>query len=535
MCEQQPEKLENEKPVAVEDMPDDRENAPAEKVEPARSAKGKKSKKRKKKKGVPVTLVIVLLVLVIVVGVVFGAVLGYGLGRKNSSGRLQEANNQIDELTDMVEDANAQEIDVFTDTLSAENEAALNELSGALSNGNDDGQSGAMMSGEAFGGVDEKEIEPVIVAEYKGGSLTSVEVNEEYNRQMTAFVFSGFTENEVSNALISDVMERMVSERVLQAKAKQLGILQPSDADKELIAKEAEERYAEKLASYKNKAYQDGMSEEEIASAAAALLEKEEGATYEGIYAEIEENWWEQKLFDYATSDVEVDSADVLALYQQLLEQQKADFTAYPDDYEYAQRNGDIIVYNPENYRAVKIMRFGFDDDAMIETVAELEEELEGLDPQSDAERISEIQNQLDACYATPEARAKNVVEKLAAGEKFEELLLQYGDSDAAPSGSLLESGYHISAESPLWDKKIVSTAMAMTEVGEVSDAFRTADGVCIISYAGEVASGEVPMDKLVDALTDEALRQAKQTAYDAQRSEWLEEADVKYYPERMQ
>lgn len=535
MSEQQQEMLENAAPEAVENMPDDRENAPAEKVKPAKSGKGKKSKKRKKKKGMPIQLVIILLVAVIVVGVFFGIVLGYGLGRNTSSGRLQEANEQISELTDMVEDASGQEIDVFTEQLTAENEAALNELSGEQTVDEDEGQTSAMMSGEAFGGVDENGVEDVIVAEFDGGSLTSVEVNEEYNRQMTSFIFAGFSEDEVAESLISDVMEYMVIDRVLQNQARKLGLLELTSADKDLVETEAKASYAEQVDFYRSYVREAGMSEEQVTAAAEKFLADAEGVTYDTVYADIESGWWAQKLYDHVIRDVSVDSEDVLALYQARRAEQKEGFAAYPDDYEYAQKNGETIVYNLDGYRAVKMLLLGFEDEDAMEAVFALEEELETLNPQTDITRISEIQNQLNAYYATPEAQAQTVLTKLNEGVDFDTLLDQYGMDEGMKNAHLRETGYYVSAQSLLWDQNIIAQTMAFENAGDVSGAFRTSEGVCILSYVGEVVPGEVPMDRVVDALTEEALQNAQLAAYDEQASAWVDAANVKYYPERMQ
>lgn len=533
MSEQQQEKLENAMPEAVENIPDDRENAPSEKIQPAKQ--GKKNKKRKKKRGIPVSVVIILLVLVIVAGVFFGVVLGYGLGRNTSSGRLQEANEQIDELTDLVEEVNGEEIDVFTEELSEENEAALGELSGETAAEEDDGQASAMMSGEAFGGADEIEVDDVIVAEFNGGSLTSVEVNEEYNRQMTSFIFAGFSEDEVAESLITDVMEYMVSDRVLQQKAKKLGLLDLTSADKDLIGTEAQASYDEQVDFYRSVVREAGMTEDEVTKAAEKFLEESEGVTYDSVYADLESGWWSQKLYDHVIREIQVDSADVLALYQARLAEQKENFTAYPDDYEYAQKNGETIVYNLDGYRAVKMLQLSFEDEDAEETVFALEEELETLDPEKDLTRISEIQNQLNAIYATPEAQAQTVLDKLAGGADFDTLLAQYGADEGMKDAALQQTGYYVSAQSPLWHQNMISAAMALQTPGEVSAAFRTGEGVCILSYVGEVAAGDVPMDKVVDALTEEALQNAQMIAYEEQVAAWIEEASVKYYPERMQ
>jgi len=536
MSEQQQDKLENLAPEAVEDiaeqrMVEDRENAPAEKEKKAAKPARKKAKRRKKRRGVPVIAVIFLLI----IALLFGVVLGYSYGRSTSSQRLEAANDQIDELTGMVVEASGEEIDVFTESVSAENAAALSELSGEASEPEANTQTGAMMSGEAFGSEQAVPTEDVIVAEYKGGKLTGLEVGEEYNRQMTSFVFAGFDEEEVAATLLEDVMQGMVSDRVLKAEAKKLGLLELSSADKGLIEAEARSSYNEQVDYYRSAVRREGMSEDEVTAAAEAALEQQEGVTYDSVYADLESGWWSQKLYDHVIADVTVDSAAVLALYQDRLAEQKENFTANPDGYEYAQKNGEIILYNLPGYRAVKLLQLNFEDEGAIEAVAELKEELSGLNPQSDTARISEIQNQLNAFYASPDARAKTVQDKLAAGEDFDTLLRQYGADIGMMTPLLRESGYFVSTESLLWDPELITAAMALQNPGEVSPAVRVGDGVCILCYVGEVAAGEVDLDEVTAALTEEALLSAQLEAYEAQVNAWITAADAKYYPERMQ
>ena len=65
-----------------------------------------------------------------------------------------------------------------------------------------------------------------------------------------------------------------------------------------------------------------------------------------------------------------MDDAQVRAAYDELVAEQQQSFTAYPDDYESAQMNGETIVYNLPGYRAVRMLLIGFDNqDAMIEAM----------------------------------------------------------------------------------------------------------------------------------------------------------------------
>ena len=100
---------------------------------------------------------------------------------------------------------------------------------------------------------------------------------------------------------------------------------------------------------------------------------------------------------------------------------------------------------------------------------------------------------------------------------------------------NLRASGYYVSADSLLWPGEIVSAAMALEAPMDISGAIRTGDGVVILQYLGEVEAGAVPLADVRDAIEADALEEARYAAYEAQVNAWLEEADVKYYPERMQ
>ena len=142
---------------------------------------------------------------------------------------------------------------------------------------------------------------------------------------------------------------------------------------------------------------------------------------------------------------------------------------------------------------------------------------------------------QIDACYAEAEARAKNALEALSGGADFDALIVELGDDEGMRDENLRASGYYVSADSLLWPGEIVSAAMALEAPMDISGAIRTGDGVVILQYLGEVEAGAVPLADVRDAIEADALEEARYAAYEAQVNAWLEEADVKYYPERMQ
>ena len=114
----------------------------------------------------------------------------------------------------------------------------------------------------------------------------------------------------------------------------------------------------------------------------------------------------------------------------------------------------------------------------------------------------------------------------LASGDALESLSSQYGGE--------LEEGC-VCADSSLWTQELVDAAMALANPGDVSGIVRTGDGVYILQYVEDVPEGTVAMSEVYDELSAQTRETARYLAYETQINTWMEEADPKYYPERMQ
>ena len=516
---------------------DDRENAPgARDDEPAKPKKSKKKGKKRKNRGVIVPLAIILAVLL----VAFGVLVGFGLSRVRSERR----NN---------EQADAQGNDIFADGVKAiddivpfnefeeeqtgENQLALDALAGDTGFF-DEGASALMGEDGVFGEElpGEPASEPVVVAEFGDGQqLMSDEVMEEYSDQMSVYILSGYSEAELAETLLDDVLRSMVGQRVLEMHAREMGLLELTQEDEAAIAAQAQEIYDEYISFYRESAVStEGMTEEEINDAAQSYLLEYQGITYESICAELEASWWEQKMYDAIASSVTVDDAAVEAAYEERLAEQKEAFADYPADYEFSQMNGELIVYNLPGYRAVKMLLIGFDDLDTEMSVYALSEDLADVDGSS-AAQARENQAELNAYYAEPEARAAEALEQLRAGADMDEMILSMGADEGMMDERQRAMGYYVAADSQMWSEAFVSAAMSLENVGDYSEPVRITEGVCILQYLGEVPEGEVPLADVREELAKEALEEARSEAYESQIQIWLEEANPKYYPERMQ
>ena len=519
-----------EAPVAQDD---DRENAPRQSSEPEK----KDRKKRGRRKNILLPMVLALMAAL----VILGALVGYGIGRMRSIRNAEQAEAVEEQPADTGE-PEIQAYDAFTEELTRENQQALDFLSGA-DGYFDEGADALRGEDEVFadeltdGEGEVPAVESVVVAEYGDGQvLMSDEVLEEYNEQLTMYILSGYSEEEIAETLLDEVLQTMVGERVLAEHARELGLYDLTDDDRAEIEAEAAATYADYVEYYRSNVLDTrDMTDEEATAAARDYLLEYEGINYENLVAEIGEGWWEQKLYDQITAGVTIGDAAVQADYAQRIEEQKADFAEYPDDFEFTQMNGGIIVYNLPGYRAVKMLLLDFEDDEAAMAVYTLTDELANLEAEGDAENAKQDQAKVDAYYAEPETRAKEALEQLRAGADMDEMLLTIGADEGMKNERQRSLGYYVSAESTLWSADFVAAAMGLKNVGDYSEPVRTKDGVCILQYIGDVTEGEVPLADVRDALAEETLDLARYEAYVEQLETWLEEANPSYYPERMQ
>ena len=489
-----------------------RENAPRRTDEAAQPRKRRRAK-------INLQAAVVLLVFALLMGVV----LGYVLGRSAGDRRADEAETQLAKLRASLE-AQQQEAEAVQSAEDA-NEEALAALAGeaALSDGDSDLLMGTEdLAGDAQGAAPADEV----VAEFDGGELRSGEVIEEYNARLARYMFEGYSEAEVSDTLLREVMEDMVFERVLESHAKELGVYELSAADEQQIAAEAQQRYEEQLGYCLSLVRTDGMSDAEAEAAAQSYLLESEGVNLESIEAELRAGWWMYKLYGALTADVSVGSGEIMEAYNEALSDQKERFLANAQDYEAAQMSGEVIVYNLPGYRRVRMLGLSFDSFDVMTAVDDLTLQLAALDASADAAQIEELQAQLDAYYAPLEEKAGAVLQPLAAGGDMQSLIRQYGGE--------LEEGC-VRADSSLWTQEIIDAAMALEKPGDVSGIVRTGDGVYILQYVEDVPEGTVAMSEVYDALSAQTLETARYLAYEAQINDWMEEAKPKYYPERMQ
>ena len=472
-----------------------------------------------------------LTIVLIIMALLMGALAGYAVARRTDPHvhELQAANDRVTELENTltligypVDDADADPDQWLYDSNVEEN--ALAELSG---DGWDDDGDDVWNDDSLLSGTLSEDAEPVVVAEFDGGELLSTEVIPAYNDQLTTLIFAGHSADEVAEDTLNRVLEELAGDKVIAAQAQALGLTELTAEDLAQIEAQASEAYESQLADYI--AFVDDGADRETA---ARQLSEEGGVTQASIAEQLKQSWWAQKFYDHIVADVTISDDEARAYYDALLSQQRQAFTATPEDFEYAHLTGETIVFRPEGYRAVRDILIPFTSEADAERAEDLLDDLEMIDEDPDA--LAETQQALDALFAPLEKTAEEAQQKLANGAAFADLMDEYGCDEALASEPLRSEGYYITDTSFVNSVEYVEGSMMLEQPGQVSAPLRSAYGLHLVEYIGDVTPGEVPLSEVEAAVRADALAQKQADYYAQQRQALLEAANVKYYPERL-
>ena len=495
----------------------------------------KQSKRRRHRAGVPTALVIVL----ILIAVLMGGLVGFAIARRTApvDDRLQQANERIIELentlmlTGFPIDGNPESW-VFDDN-AASNGAA--DLAGETGEAQDGESELWTDDGDLLTGALKDDGDPVVVAEFNGGQLMSTDVIPEFNDQLTARVFAGYSADDVAESVLQEVLSSQVGRRLVAIKAHEAGLDQLSDEDNRKIEAEADRLYKEQRSYYTAFVSQEGMSQQEIDAAAETYMKDTDGVTRESIVQTLRDALPIQKYREQLVKDVTVSDQEVQDFYRERLAEQKASFDKYPEEYEYAHIEGATLLYNPAGYRAVRNLQLSFEDDAQAGEAEALMDQIARLNVEKDGEEIRKLEEQLDPMYKPLEEKAAEIAEKLKNGESFLSLMDQYGTDEQMQSEPLRTQGYYVSEHTFLYSTEFIQGTMILDRPGQVSTPLRSSAGLHMTEYVQDITPGEVPLEQVYDAVKAETLADRQEKYYQEKVAELLDQANVQYYPERLQ
>lgn len=278
-----------------------------------------------------------------------------------------------------------------------------------------------------------------------------------------------------------------------------------------------------------------------------------------------------EKLAEYVNKDVVVTDEEVKAEFDSRAEGNKEIFDATPANYAMYLNNNIAAYYIPEGYRGVRSILVKISDEKQTElntlnstltsaqsALSSAQSQLDELNAQDTAEydeetltahneqiaalqeqiaaseqTVADTQAQIDeqtaAAFAEIEEKANEVLAKAQAGEDFAALLAEYNEDPGMTVEPAMTQGYMICEGLTTYEQSFQDAAMALTEVGDISDELvKTSYGYHILQYTMDIESGVVEYtDEIKTELYNEMLASAQDAAMEAAVTQWVSEASV--------
>ncbi len=399
-----------------------------------------------------------------------------------------------------------------------------------------------------------------VVATVNGANITKGDVIEQYNYMLDyyAYYYSyyGLTFDSESAEMVKDsVLDMYIEQELLAQKAKELNLIDFSDESFAEADAEANLYFDELITTHSSHTDTEGMTDEEARAAIIAHME-DDGITLEAIIDSYRNMYIANLVNEYVTAEVTVTDEELQTAYDEKVASNELTYTSSTYTYEQHKLNGETVAWNPEGYRTVKHILFLTseeqddelaaleeqlsevevaiaalsDDDAASDDNAETPKTLDELNAEkaSVEQAIADKEAEIIASFSD---KIQSTNDRLAAGESFDAIMAELGEDPGMTQEPAMTTGYYVCADSIMWDINFRDAAMALENVGDISEPVLSASGVHVIYYNSDVPAGPVAIEELSDVLTAEILETKQEEAYTAQYNEWLSAAKIKKYP----
>lgn len=393
-----------------------------------------------------------------------------------------------------------------------------------------------------------------VVASYDGGEITKGEALHPYASMVSYYsqLYSMF------GMSINDQVLESVKQQTLQNMVQNVAIAKEFDARGLTLS---DEKLAE-IQENADKTYQDSYDAVYAKAAGKGDVKARQaeydlyanGYSKEGIYNELLAQAKREALEESLNAEIpEVTDEQLQKAYDDKVAEDKESYAEDHDAYESAMTEADeLVTWNPEGYRTVKHILVKADDSVMTavkdthaemktlkDNLKDLEEELKDLNDAGTADETADaaegettetrtaeqIQADIDAAKAeiaakqadvdaadaavleNVKAKTDEIYAKLAEGATFADLIAEYGEDPGMQNEPTSERGYYVCADSEHWDYCFTEGAMALANVGDVSQTpVVGTSGAHIIRYESDVTPGAVPLDEIRETLTKTTL-----------------------------
>ena len=432
-----------------------------------------------------------------------------------------------------------------------------------------------LLSGCALVTVDTAKDNARVIVDVNGETVTKavihaavdnqVSANEYYNQLYSSYYGVSDLYSTDEATITAQVIDAYVNQLASLQKAKELGLYELTEEEQAEVDTNGKTNYDSFIQSVIS-TYIPGSTLEgdELTAAAEKYVAEHDVATVDGrstladfVAAAADEKAL-SKLSDYIIKDVAVTDDEIKADFDAKVESAKASYEADPNAYGTAVNAGSAVYYAPAGYRMVKQILVKVSDEdsaaatekqtalttaqtALTDAQSALDAAAEDADKAALQAAVDEAQKAVDAAQAAyDEAKAAGMANAKAKadelytqltteGADFEALLADNnGDSGQPANGYAIREGFTSFVES------FTNAAMALQNVGDVTEPVESTYGYQIIKYVAAVEEGPVALDTVKDGISSALLTTKQNETTTATLAQYVSEANVKTYPERM-
>ena len=418
-----------------------------------------------------------------------------------------------------------------------------------------------VLSGCALVSKDEEKDNARVIIDVNGETVTKqvisaavrnqISQNEYYNQLFSSYYGYSAMYPTDEATVTSQVVEAYTQNLVLKQKAAALGMTELTDEEKTHAEEHAKEYYDSFIQSVISAFLPNsGLEGDELTAAAEKYVSEHSDvktvdgrATYEDFLNAAMEEVAVEKVREDIVKDVTVTEEEIKADFDTKVEAAKTTVESNPDSYGYNRMNGTAVYYAPAGYRMVKHILVGISDEdtkatdeaqtALTEAQDALTNAAEGADKDALQAAVDAAQAAYDAAKAAGMANAKVKADEVYAkatadGADFDALIAEYSTDHMPEEGYAIREGYAYFVE------PFVTAAMALQNVGDVSEPVESTYGYHIIKYVSDVAEGPVDLETVRESISSELLTAKKNERTDATIKQWVDEAKVTTYMDRL-
>ena len=432
-----------------------------------------------------------------------------------------------------------------------------------------------LLSGCALVSVDTAKDNARVIVDVNGETVNKAVIHaavdnqistyEYYNQLYSAYYGVSDLYSTDEATVTSEIIDTYVNQLVSQQKAKELGLYEMTEEEQAEVDTNGKEYYDSFIQSVIS-TYMPGSTLEgdELTAAAEKYIADNGVTTVDGrstladFVASAADEKALNKLSDYIIKDVAVTDEEIQADFDAKVESAKADYEADPNAYGTAVNGGSTVYYAPAGYRMVKHILVKVSDEdsnlttekqtaladaqtALTDAQSALDAAAEDADKTALQAAVDEAQKAVDEAQAAyDEAQAAGMANaKAKADELYAQLTTEGADFDALladNNGDVNQpaNGYAIREGFTSFVESFTNAAMALQNVGDVTEPVESTYGYHIIKYVAAVEEGPVDLETVKDGISSALLTTKQNETTTATLAQYVSEANVKTYPERM-